>query len=211
MPYIHCQIIPCQISLPNSLPKMPYIHCKYILYIHGSGQPKVYTMPNLLNFGHHARWHTAARRSTTHDGTQQHDAAPRTMARSTTHDGTQHHARWHAAPRMMARSTTHTMARSTTYDGTQQQQHKEVPIKPVSPLQISKHRTGYSVTLIHFLLLPHISVLTTKHILRHINSFFSRSPLCFLFALLQNKRSVSLYAFLFYICFMFPLASVSFV
>ena len=38
-----------------------------------------------------------------------------------------------------------------------------------------------------------------RHILRHTNSFFSRSPWCFLFALLQNKRSLSLFIFLFYI------------
>ena len=38
------------------------------------------------------------------------------------------------------------------------------------------------------------------HILRHINrQLFSRTPWCFLFALLQNKRSLSLYTFLFYI------------
>ena len=37
------------------------------------------------------------------------------------------------------------------------------------------------------------------HILRHTNSFFSRSPWCFLFALPQNKRSLSLFIFFFYI------------
>ena len=42
--------------------------------------------------------------------------------------------------------------------------------------------------------------------------FVSRSPWCFLFALLQNKRSVSLYTFLFFIhLFHVSLAFVSFV